>query len=76
VVVLDLHRLVLMDTSGLSALEQLHRSLVRKGMRLVLCRVNEQPWSLMKRAGFDRELGQSNVTADLGAALASAATTR
>jgi SulP family sulfate permease len=72
VVVLDLHRLVLMDTSGLSALEQLHRSLVRKGMRLVLCRVNDQPWSLMKRAGFDRELGQHNMTADLSAALASA----
>jgi len=73
VVVLDLHRLVLMDTSGLSALEQLHRALVRKGRRLVLCQVNDQPLSLMKRAGFDHELGQHNMAVDLRAALASAA---
>ena len=76
VVVLDLHRLVLMDTSGLSALEQLHRSLVRKGMRLVLCQVNDQPLSLMRRAGFDHELGLHNMAVDLRAALASATPAR
>ena len=76
VVVLDLQRLVLMDTSGLSALEQLHRSLVRKGMRLVLCQVNDQPLSLMKRAGFDHELGQHNMAADLPTALVSAVPAR
>lgn len=74
-VVLDLQRLVLMDTSGLDALEQLNRSLQRKGQRLILCRINEQPLSLMRRAGFDAELGTHNIHADLCAALASSATT-
>jgi SulP family sulfate permease len=74
-VVLDLQRLVLMDTSGLDALEQLNRSLRRKGQRLILCRINEQPLSLMRRAGFDAELGAHNIHADLSAALASSATT-
>jgi len=73
-VVLDLQRLVLMDTSGLDALEQLNRSLRRKGQRLILCRINEQPLSLMRRAGFDVDLGVHNMHADLSAALASSAT--
>ena len=74
-VVLDLQRLVLMDSSGLDALEQLNRSLRRKGKRLILCRINEQPLSLMRRAGFDAELGSNNMQADLSAALTSSATT-
>jgi SulP family sulfate permease len=73
VVVLDLQRLVQIDTSGLSALEQLHRSLVRKGQRLILCQANEQPLGLMRRAGFDAELGAHNLAPDLAAALRSAA---
>jgi SulP family sulfate permease len=64
-----------MDSSGLDALEQLNRSLRRKGKRLILCRINEQPLSLMRRAGFDAELGSNNMQADLSAALTSSATT-
>ena len=71
--VLDLHRLVLMDTSGLDAMSQLHRSLARKNVRLVLCRVNEQPLSLMRRAGFEAVLGTQNLRPDLQSALAAAA---
>ncbi|MDO9315808.1 MAG: SulP family inorganic anion transporter [Burkholderiaceae bacterium] len=71
--VLDLHRLVLMDTSGLDAMVQLHRSLARKNVRLVLCRVNEQPLSLVRRAGFESTLGARNLHPDLPSALAAAA---
>ncbi len=71
--VLDAHRLVLMDTSGLDALAQLHRSLARKKVRLVLCRLNEQPWSLLHRSGFDAVLGAANLKADLPSAVAAAA---
>ncbi|MBP6269741.1 MAG: STAS domain-containing protein [Rhizobacter sp.] len=71
--VLDLHRLVLMDTSGLDAMSQLHRSLARKNVRLVLCRVNEQPLSLMRRAGFEAVLGAQNLRPDLQSAMAAAA---
>jgi sulfate permease, SulP family len=71
--VLDLHRLVLMDPSGLDAMAQLQRSLARKGVRLVLCRVNEQPLVLMQRAGFDAVLGVANLSAGLASALEEAA---
>lgn len=67
--VLDLNRLVLMDTSGLDAMAQLHRALARKNIRLVLCCLNEQPRSLMHRAGFDATLGEQNLQGDLAAAL-------
>ena len=32
------------------------RDLARRGVTLTLARVNEQPGSLMRRAGFDREV--------------------
>jgi SulP family sulfate permease len=57
VLVLEMKRLVLMDTSGLDALEQLHRVLHRQHIALVLAEVNEQPLSLMHRAGFDAVIG-------------------
>ena len=55
--VLDLQRLVQLDTSGLEALRQLHLALQRRGVALMLAEVNEQPLSLMQRAGFAAELG-------------------
>ena len=59
--VLEMHRLVLLDTSGLDALEQLHRGLQRRGVALVLANVNEQPLSLMKRSGFEQRLGSEYI---------------
>jgi sulfate permease, SulP family len=60
-VVLDMQRLVSMDTSGLDALEQLHRTLQRQQVALVLANVNEQPLSLMRRAGFEAALGAEHI---------------
>ncbi|HET7793164.1 MAG TPA: SulP family inorganic anion transporter [Rhizobacter sp.] len=71
-VVLEAHQLVSMDNSGLDALMQLHRSLARQGVRLVLCDLNEQPRALIHTAGLDAEFGETNFTAHLGAALARA----
>ena len=71
-VVLEMHRLVSMDTSGLDALEQLHRTLHRQGVRLLVCDVNAQPRGLMKRAGFEALLGEDNLWPDLPLALAAA----
>jgi len=61
-----------MDNSGLDALMQLHRALGRQGVRLVLCDLNQQPLAMIHRAGFDAVLGEANLTAHLGAALARA----
>ena len=62
-VVLDMHRLISMDNSGLEALRQLHHSLQRQGVGLTLVAVNAQPLSLIQRAGFDTQLGANRVVA-------------
>jgi len=72
-VVLEMHRLVSMDTSGLDALQQLHRALARQGIPLVLCDLNEQPLDLVRRSGFAAVLGEDRVRPDLASALASVA---
>ena len=63
-VVLDMHRLVSMDTSGLEALRQLHRSLQRLDVTLRLVDVNEQPLSLIRRSGFEQALGADRIARD------------
>ena len=66
-VVLDLHRLISMDTSGLESLKQLHRSLQLQGVTLTLVDVNEQPLSLIRRSGFEATLGSERIVADWSA---------
>jgi SulP family sulfate permease len=58
---LDLDRLMSLDTSGLDALQQLHRALTRRGVTLSLDRVPAQPLSLMQRSGFAEILGRSRI---------------
>ena len=60
-VVLEMHRLVLLDTSGLDALQQLHRTLKKQDVALVLAHVNEQPLSLIRRSGFAAVLGEDAI---------------
>ena len=67
--VLDMHRLIAMDTSGLDALEQLQRTLARRGIAMLLAEVNEQPRSLMRRAGFEAQLGEQAFAPTLAEAL-------
>ena len=71
-VVLEMHQLVSLDNSGLEALVQLRRTLARQRILLVLCDLNEQPLAMLRRAGFDAELGAENITSHLGAALSRA----
>jgi sulfate permease, SulP family len=73
VLVLDMHRLISLDTSGLEALEQLHRKLQRQQTVLLLADVNAQPLSLMQRSGFEATLGRDHIVPTLAAALAGAA---
>ncbi len=68
-VVLDMQRLVSMDTSGLDALEQLHRTFKRQDIGLVLANVNEQPLSLMRRSGFEAVLGAEHIVPNVEAAV-------
>lgn len=58
--ILELHQLISIDTTGLDMLETIHKSLRRHGAHLVLCGVNRQPRSLMERTGFIDRLGRDN----------------
>jgi SulP family sulfate permease len=69
-VVLEMHRLISMDTSGLDALQQLHRALQARGIALVLANVNEQPLSLIRRSGFEHVLGAEQIVPTVSAAFA------
>ncbi len=71
-VVLDMHRLISLDTSGLDALEQLLRALQRRQVALILAEVNEQPLSLIRRGGFEVLLGAQNIVPTLVEACAAA----
>ncbi len=65
--VLDMSKLISMDTSGLDALTQLQRTLARQGQQLQLCCLNEQPASLVRRGGLAEALGPQGIHADLQA---------
>ncbi len=66
--VLEMHRLISMDTSGLEALQQLHRMLKRRDIALVLADVNEQPLSLIRRSGFEAVIGADAIVPNVAAA--------
>src|SRR5690606_3389077 len=57
IVVLELHRVINLDTTGLDALRSVHRSLQQRGGRLVIAEPNEQPLSLMRRSKFLDAIG-------------------
>lgn len=67
-VVLEMHRMVLLDSSGLEALAQLHRELQRREVAMVLANVNDQPLSLIRRSGFEERLGTENIVPTVEAA--------
>ena len=71
-VVLGMDRLLLMDSSGLEALRQLHRALQRQGVALRLAEVAEQPLSLLRRSGFGELLGPGGIAPTVAQALAAA----
>ena len=72
VLVLDLHRVINLDSTCLDMLEVISRGLRKRGATLVLCGANEHPLSLMRRSGFLEDLGTENLRPDLAAGLARA----
>jgi SulP family sulfate permease len=55
-VMLDARQLISLDTTGLDALEQLHKELDKRGGRLGITGIQPQPRSLMERTGFAQRL--------------------
>jgi SulP family sulfate permease len=67
--VLEMHQVINLDTTGLDALEAIHSHLERNGKSLVIAEPTEQPLSLMRRSGFMDRIGADHVFDDLEAAL-------
>jgi sulfate permease, SulP family len=67
---LDAHQLVSIDASGLTAFENLHRTLARAGIRLVVVGLNEQPLAAIRRWGLDALIGSENLFVDRDSAFA------
>jgi SulP family sulfate permease len=55
-VMLDATQLISLDTTGLDALEQLHKAVHKRGGHLGIVGLNAQPRSLMERSGFAAHL--------------------
>jgi SulP family sulfate permease len=73
VVILEMHKVINIDTTGLDAIESLHAALRRREGRLILADLNEQPMSLVTRSGLREVLGPDNIVANLEEALERAA---
>ena len=73
VMILKVNQLINIDTTGLDALEGLHKFLKKRGSHLILCGLNHQPLSLISRAGFLEHIGADHVLAELPQALQLAA---
>lgn len=69
VVILDMEKVINIDTTGLDALQTLHRTLQKRGAELILCDLNAQPASIVARSGFGDALGEGRVVANLTEAL-------
>lgn len=72
VVILEMQHLVSLDTTGLEGLEGLCKNLHKGGCALILCNLNPQPDTLIRRSGFADVVGPNNLCSDLYGALARA----
>ncbi|WP_018412804.1 SulP family inorganic anion transporter [Methyloversatilis thermotolerans] len=68
-VILDLEKVIHLDTTGLDILRTFHRTLDRRGAALILCDLNAQPASLIRRSGFADAIGEQRIAGNLTDAL-------
>jgi sulfate permease, SulP family len=68
-VILDMEKVISIDTTGLDILQTLHRNLQKRACTLILCDLNQQPGSLILRSGFAQKLGEENIAGNLTDAL-------
>jgi len=69
VIILQLHRLVLLDTTGLLALDSLNDKLRAQGKTLILCGAADEVLAMLKGSRLADDLGEDNLQPDLAAAL-------
>lgn len=69
VVILRMRSVPAMDISALNTLRKLNAQCKKVNVKLILSHVNEQPYKMMKKAGFVDEVGEENFCANIDAAL-------
>ena len=74
IIILELHQLINMDTTGLDCLQNLHHQLANHHGQLLVCGANRQPLDLMKRGDFIDKIGAINCLPTLNEAIARAHT--
>ena len=70
VVIIRMRGVPAMDISALRSLKNIHNVCKKRGITMVLSHVQEQPKSMMEKAGFAAEVGEDNFCANIDAALA------
>ncbi|SMF07725.1 SulP family inorganic anion transporter [Pseudogulbenkiania subflava] len=69
VIILQLHRLVLLDTTGLLALSALRQRLAEERRTLILCGAGAEVMGLLVGSRLAAEMGERNIQPDLATAL-------
>jgi sulfate permease, SulP family len=69
IVILRLRNMTAIDATGIQALEELADRVRESGRVLIVCGAREQPALRMRRAGFDRHIGEENFCVSVAAAL-------
>ncbi|HEY0551293.1 MAG TPA: sodium-independent anion transporter, partial [Verrucomicrobiae bacterium] len=72
VLILGMKQVMVMDATGLNALEELHLKLRRRGKWLLLAGAHTQALIMMQNDGFIARLGEENACENVDAALARA----
>lgn len=62
-----------MDVTALRTLKKIHATCKKRGIILLLSHVQEQPYTMMSKAGFIDEIGEENLCVNIDAALEKAA---
>jgi SulP family sulfate permease len=73
--ILDLSKLIHLDTTGLDALDAIRNRLQRQGSVLLIAGANEQPLDIMRQSGFVVRLGEAHLHATFERALSAPAIT-
>ena len=69
ILVLRMRSVTALDATAMHSLEELYAKCKKKNITLILSHVNEQPMRTMKKAGFDKMVGEDNFCTHIDAAL-------
>ena len=69
IIVLRMRSVTALDATAMHSLEELYTKCKKKNITLILSHVNEQPMRTMKKAGFDKLVGEENFCSHIDDAL-------